>query len=82
VSPIEAESQNEDNDKDKADANNVFHSIAVVHVHNTDFNVVFNVPGVEDLMTDSWSVRETSTDGVENGLGFQLASVGGIVDHN
>jgi len=82
MSPVEAESQDEDGDKDKADSNNVFHSIAVVHVDNSYFNVVFDVPGVEDLMTNPWRVLETSTDGIENGLGFQLASIGGIVDHN
>lgn len=82
VSPVEAESEDEDYHKEKADSNNVFHSVAVVHVHNSDFNVVFDVPGVQDLVTDSWSVLETSADGIENCLGFQLASVGGVVDHN
>lgn len=82
MSSVEAESKDEDDHEDGADSDNVFHSIAVVHVHNSDFNVVFDVPGVKDLMTDPWSVLETSADGVENGLGFQLASVGRIVDHN
>jgi len=76
MSSIEAESRDEDDHKDEANSNNVFHSVAVVHVHNSDFNVVFNIPGVKNLMTDPWSVLETCADGIENGLGFQLASVG------
>ena len=82
VSPVEAEREDEDDNEDEANSNHVFHSVAVVHVHDADFNVVFDVPGVEDLVTDPWSVLETSTEGVENGLSFQLASVSGIVDDN
>ena len=80
VSPVEAESEDKDDYEDEANSNHMFHSVPVIHVHDTNFDVVLDVPGVQDLMTDSWSVLETSTDGVENGLGFKLASVGGVVD--
>lgn len=82
VSPVEAEGHNEEYDENSADCENVSHSVAVIHIDNSDFNVVFDIPSIKDLMTNPWWILEASTDGVENGLGFQLASIGGVVDHD
>lgn len=82
MSPVETESQNEDNDENSADSKNVSHSVAVIHIDNSDFNVVFDIPSIKNLMTNPWWILEASADGVENGLSFQLASIGRVVDHD
>lgn len=63
-------------------AHDVVGSIAVVEVDDTCLHIVAYVVGLEHCVALLWRVGESGTDGVENGLGLELASEGAVVNHN